>query len=56
MYPKKVKCPYCPATVVVYGKEEEQEVKALGCGLKGCPRIRSVPINDTRYGANLEEL
>ena len=37
MYPKIVKCPKCPASVVVYTKEEEDAVKRNGCGLKGCP-------------------
>jgi len=36
-YPKKVKCPYCTASVVVYAEEGEAAVKENGCGLKGCP-------------------
>jgi len=37
MYPKKVKCPLCPASVVVYTEEEEAAVKRNGCGVRGCP-------------------
>jgi hypothetical protein len=32
-----VKCPYCPASIVVYDEEEEAAVKRDGCGLRGCP-------------------